>query len=433
MQKIDALPERYALNNELHARPFPRLKTSSHAFHLALKKTGDFTDSTAERKHLRAILDRFGTAHPAPDAAHFSGQIGRNTLKWEMHSEFVTYTIFSEETAEKPFQRDLFDAFPADWLAEAPGEVLISAIVWIESVKNEKARDEAINIQMPDWFVAESLAVSDVVDGEATIAGDFRIDENGHTRFAVLTRPEIGQQRLGRIVQRVLEIATYQAASMLTLPVARDVAARVLTLDAQHNALVQDMAAQVGNDGETLDRLLNMSAEIELLSSSTSYRFSAVGAYEAIVNHRIQVLRETRIRGRQLFGEFMMRRYDPAMRTCRSAEERLANLSARAQRAADLLRTRVDVEIGMQNSKLLRQMDKRAALQLRLQKTVEGLSVVAISYYAVSLVGYLLGPVEKLSGYSKSTLSAIVTIPVLLLVYLSIRRIHNKVGGHDET
>ena len=138
-----------------------------------------------------------------------------------------------------------------------------------------------------------------------------------------------------------------------------------------------------------------MAAEIEHLASTSAFRFGAAGAYEAIVNQRIQVLREERIGGRQLFGEFMIRRFDPAMRTCRSAKERLDELSARAERAANLLRTRVDVANQAQNVEVLRAMDRRAAMQLRLQETVEGLSVVAISYYAVNLAGTALGPLGR--------------------------------------
>ena len=97
-----------------------------------------------------------------------------------------------------------------------------------------------------------------------------------------------------------------------------------------------------------------------------------------------------------------MRRYDPAMRTCRSAKERLDELSARAERASDLLRTRVDVANQAQNVEVLRAMDRRAALQLRLQETVEGLSVVAISYYAVNLAAGLLGPLGETVGLDEA-------------------------------
>lgn len=123
----------------------------------------------------------------------------------------------------------------------------------------------------------------------------------------------------------------------------------------------------------------------------------------------------------------MMRRYAPAMRTVSSAERRLDAMSSRSIRASNLLRTRVDVERSAQNQVLLESMDRRSDLQLRLQRTVEGLSVVAISYYAVSLVGYMLYPVSEAAGISKGMLTALVTLPVVLFVWWAIRRLRAKV------
>ncbi|MCB1312105.1 MAG: DUF3422 family protein, partial [Sedimentitalea sp.] len=140
----------------------------------------------------------------------------------------------------------------------------------------------------------------------------------------------------------------------------------------------------------------------------------------------VQALRETRFAGRPTFAEFMVRRYEPAMRTVQSTERRLQALADRAMRAGDLLRTRVDVERSAQNQALLASMDRRADLQLRLQHTVEGLSVVAISYYAVSLAGYLLAPLAEVAELGKATLTAIITLPVVALVWALVRRIRNR-------
>ena len=90
------------------------------------------------------------------------------------------------------------------------------------------------------------------------------------------------------------------------------------------------------------------------------------------------------------------------MRTVASAEDRLRAMIERTRRAADLLRTRVDVERSAQNQALLERMDRRADLQLRLQHTVEGLSVVAISYYAVGLIGYAVYPVAHAMAIDKA-------------------------------
>lgn len=423
---------RYRLANELHARPFPEITAPCRAVHLAIKNP----DGAAERDkgrdlaHLIELLDRFGAPHPAPGANHYSGQLGRGTLKWEMHTEFVTYTIFADEVSDPPFSGALFNLFPRDWLASSPGTVVTSCIVRVESAPPERTA-ELVETDIYRWFVPESLAVAQVLDGDAIIAADFRIDENGHSRMAVLARPGIGQRRLGRIIQRLLEIETYKSMSLLALPQARAVATAVARLDRALTEIVAEMAAQSGHERETLDQLLKMAAEIEYLASTTAFRFGAAEAYEALVNQRIQVLREERVGGRQLFGEFMMRRYEPAMRTCRSAKARLNELSASAERASNLLRTRVDVANQAQNVEVLRAMDQRAALQLRLQETVEGLSVVAISYYAVNLAAGVLGPVGERFGMSKTALLAALTLPVVGLVWLMVRRIRARIAARE--
>ena len=122
-----------------------------------------------------------------------------------------------------------------------------------------------------------------------------------------------------------------------------------------------------------------------------------------------------------------MRRFSPTVRTCAAAQKRLQSVSDRAARAADLLGTRVNVRAAEQNRALLEKMDARAELQLRLQETVEGLSVVAISYYGVSLLTYLLAPIAYSYGWDKKYVSAAMVIPVVIGVMLMVRRIKKHV------
>jgi uncharacterized membrane-anchored protein len=266
-----------------------------------------------------------------------------------------------------------------------------------------------------------------VLDGEAVVSGDFRIDPAGHMRFGVFVRPGISPRRTGRIVQRLSEIETYKTMSMLGLARAREMSPRMGALDMELTKLVGDMRGEAARPEETLRQLLNISAELENMIARSSFRFGATGAYEALVNQRVAVLREARFHGRQTFAEFMARRFDPAMRTVKATERRLEGMARAAQRAGELLRTRVDVERSGQNQQLLESMDRRAALQLRLQKTVEGLSVVAISYYAVNLLSYMLTPVAEPIGISKALLTAALTPLAVLAVWLAIRRIRQAV------
>lgn len=431
MTPIDDHPLRYALVNELHARPFPSLEVPCHAVYLAIKEplNAASRDRAADRAHLLNLLDRHGSAHPQPEATHFSGRIGRSDLKWESHTEFVTYSAFSPGLSARPFDPVETQVFPEDWQALAPGLRLASVLIRVEFLPTS---DEDVLAKLEEWFVPESLATSRVVDGAAIIAGDFRIDSAGQMRFAVFVRPGTSDRRVGRIIQRLCEIETYRAMSMLGLIRARALNTRLNALDPKLSALVSGLVS--GADGTdrspegALHELLLISADLESLAVQSFFRFGATAAYEAIVNQRIEALRESRISGRQTFGEFMMRRYDPAMRTVKSAEARLRSMSERAQRAAELLRTRVDVERSAQNQKLLESMDKRADLQLRLQRTVEGLSVVAISYYAVNLAAYLVYPVTESLHVSKGMAMAGLTPLVILGVWAMVGRIKRHIA-----
>jgi uncharacterized membrane-anchored protein len=299
------------------------------------------------------------------------------------------------------------------------GQRITSALIRVENWTDKDKVNQALN----DWFVPESLAVSRVLDDAAVVGADFRIDAGGHQRFAVFVAPGTGRRRIGRIVQRLCEIETYKSVSMLGFAAVKDMSAKMTEIDQSLTQVMGDMSSGDQPADETLGKLLSVSAELEAMIAHSAFRFGATGAYEAIVNQRIEVLREQRFDGRQTFAEFMMRRYDPAMRTVKAAERRLAAMSDRAMRAGNLLRTRVDVERSAQNQALLESMNARADAQLKLQRTVEGLSVVAISYYAVSLLSYLVYPVSDLTGLSKGTLLALLTLPVVLMVWVLLRRI----------
>lgn len=417
-------PLRYDLANELHARPFPSLNAPCTAAFVAIKRPDDAAsrDRGQDRAHLLALLDRYGAAHPQPGATHYFGKIGRHLLKWEQHTEFVTYTAFTDNLSDRAFDPVDFEVFPAEWLEQAPGARVTSALVRVEIWRDPQIVADRCN----DWFVPESLAVSRVLDDAAVVAGDFRIDPAGHLRFALFVAPDTGARRVGRIVTRICEIETYKSLSMLGFARAKQMSARMGELDARLTCLMDEMTSDDSPAEKTLAALLRTSAELERMVARNSFRFGATAAYEAIVHDRIKVMREERFNGRQTFNEFMMRRYDPAMRTVKSTERRLAAMADRAIRAGELLRTRVDVERSAQNQKLLESMDRRADLQLRLQKTVEGLSVVAISYYAVSLAGYAAYPLAKALSLSKGDLTAVLTLPVVGAVWWMLRRIQRK-------
>lgn len=418
LDHLTAHPDRLRLANEVHARPFPEITAPCRVICLALYR-GPGGDHAADRAHLADLLERAGALPPAKGANHYFGPLGPNRLKWERHSEYVTYMIITRTDPERPFG-GAEDLLPADWMERAPGALLSASMLVIEPMPADpKAR-------IADWFVPESTAVAEMLDATALVATDFRLDVEGFVRFAVMTKPGLGARRLGRITQQLIEIENYKSMAMLALPPARETAAAMGQLDARLSEAIGGLARPGQDHEETLDALLDISAEIERLAAQNSERFSAARAYAQIVADRIAALREDRFEGRQTLAEFMQRRFEPAMRTVEATAQRLSAAADRAARAGEMLRTRTDVARAAQNQEILAAMNARAAHQLQLQETVEGLSVVAISYYALNLASYLLYPLAKLAGINKPLLIALLVLPVMGLVWTMLQRLRKS-------
>lgn len=237
------------------------------------------------------------------------------------------------------------------------------------------------------------------------------------------------------MVQRILEIETYRLLALLALPLAREAGPQITNV-AESLAAITDRMARTGqltDEHAALNELTGLAARLERLASRNTYRFSASAAYYDLVEKRVAALREERIPGMQTIGEFMDRRMAPAMRTCQTMAQRQERLADRVARATGLLRTRVELAMEAQNRNLLRSMNRRARLQLRLQETVEGLSVAAISYYVVGLVAYAAKAVSAGGVRMPVELVTGMAIPVVvLLVWLALQRARRRLARADD-
>lgn len=411
-------PLRMSLVNETHARPFLALVAPIRASHLAMV-SGE-SGAAADRAHLVALCERYGVGHPPEGANHFVAVFDGFTLKWERHTEFCTWTFLKSGGFVEPFAEPAIAAAPPEWVAAIPGERLVAThVATLERTQSAPAPD-----LLAKWLHVDFLAGSAVAGGAASVWTDFRIHADGFGRL-VLHDKALGERQAGRLVQRLLEIETYRTMALLALPVARATGPKIGHAD-RELLVVMDAMAGAGSIAEQralLDRLTSVSAEIERATGAADYRFGAARAYGDLVDKRIAELREQRIEGLQTYREFMDRRFVPALRTCEATAERLAQMSRRLTRAGALLRTRVDIAVEAQNQDLLASMDRRAHLQLRLQETVEGLSVAAITYYLVGLCGYLFKALDAAGVHLDKDIATGVAIPIVACqVWYGLRR-----------
>jgi uncharacterized membrane-anchored protein len=429
---------RVPLAAEIHSRPSLRLAAPESLTHLAVYAPHDGgagkTHGAFQHALLAGLCQHFGVAAPSADARYFFHDFGSFRLQWEGHTEFSTYT-FAEHHAEPPsleqaFARVPLRHVPQKWLESLEGKVMVATHVVLQQSSANVA-------EMRQAFAGSLLVGSDALEAAARLWTDFAIGPDGFGRVVV---QDLGLhfQQAGRLVQRVLEIETYRMMALLGLPHAQLAAPVLNAIEdelARLSAGMTDSSDAISPDASDDERVLlhkitALAARMEKLALENSYRFAASKAYFRLVQARIDELRETRLDGVPTVGEFMERRLAPAMSTCESTVRRQEALAERIGRTNDLLRTRVGIVQEQQNRRILESLNTRAAQQLRLQQAVEGLSVVAISYYSIGLVSYF-GKAVKAAGVPiNPDVATGAMIPLMIAaVWLGLRRMHRRVVG----
>ena len=305
-------------------------------------------------------------------------------LRWERHAEFTRYTFWAPSPGDI-FVTSALELVPARWVDRIPGRIVVAAHGGIVRQTEYVGGVDAASAR---WFEGNVLVGSSVGDGAAIALTDFRVRADGFSRFVIFDHT-LTPRQAGRTAQRLLEIDTYRMMALLTLPIARELAPIMHKAETELSDCMSRLEqAQQSDESGLLNSLTQLGARIERWDAQYSYRFSAAAAYYELVQRRISELREVRLPGLQTFGEFTERRLAPAMNTCLTMARRQESVAQRIARANQLLTTRVDISVERQNQALLESMNRRAKAQFKLQQTVEGLSVVAITYYVVGLIGY---------------------------------------------
>lgn len=416
---------RFELSHEVHARPHEALKAPLRATYLAVLVEAD--ERSLERSHVAALCEARGVAPPPADAIHFSADLGNFRLRWERHNEFASYTFLRQGPGPARFAEPASAAVPADWLRSIPGRTLVAAHA--QMLERGESMPSASEISAA--FRGNYVVGAGVGDGAANAFTDFRIHPDGFGRFLVVDRA-MSRFQAGRTLQRLFEIETYRMMALLALPIAREIAPQLRDMERELAAVASHLATGAGGDEALLEQLTRLAARVESVIGGSRYRFGATRAYHDLVNSRIRELRESRLPGTQTLEEFMQRRLTPAIATCESTARRLLELSERVAQASSLLSTRVDVARERQSQDLLASMDRRARLQLRLQETVEGLSVAAITYYVVGLVAYAAKALKAAGRAVDPDLASGIAIPIVaVLAALGVRYVRRRIERAD--
>ena len=434
-----------SFKDELHARPYIKLGNNLRTFHFAyLIKENDENKSW---NYLDKFLRKINFQKLPKEPSKYWVAEGKDLIvRYECHTEFISLTLIypnkiNNVKNKKPklFEENFLNLLPIDFLKKFPGEHFLST--WIEMVpSNFNFRP----IDIEDFFYHDNFAGSNVAEDGANVFMSFKSDRTNFLgsgfRRVFIQNKNLRTRRTGRLLQRIVELETYQVLSLLGLPQVRQETLNLSNLEKQITEITKSVSKTAKKNlnkksiahtdyQQDLNELSYVVAKIEEIDSSMNYRLSATRAYYKLVEQRIQDLREERLESFQTNYEFLSRRLQPAIRTSEAFSRRLESLATRAQRADNLVRTQIEMGVQIQNKNLLESMELRARAQLRLQETVESLSIVAITYYIVGLLSTLVDPINFNKIFiSKTTFLALSVPTVLILIWYVAKMVRKKIN-----
>lgn len=426
-------PRRRVLHDEVHARPPARIRLPALVVYVAVLHDG--VDRAQELAHLQRLPGQGGLTEDDLQGHFLRLRCPPGfTVKWERHTEFTRYSLVQPlpptvgPDAREPELLPHLLVSP-QWLAGIPGRTICA--IKLAMVTGDLSDPAALLTRARHWLGDQPVVAALLGQpSHSMVVTDFRLRPSGFERMLVVASPEVSETRAGRVAARLLEFETYRMMALLGLPVAKALAGPLADAERRLARLTADMESQARGDQALLEDLVGLAAGIERTIAENGYRFAATRAYDRIVLQRIAQLREQAIPGTQTISEFMQRRLGPAIATVAAIEQRLDALSERIARTSALLRTQVDIAREEQNRQLLEKLTRGQELQLKLQTTVEGLSIAAITYYVISLVLYGAKALKSAGVPLHPELTAGALMPAVLWgVWRMTRRIHARLHG----
>jgi uncharacterized membrane-anchored protein len=445
MSAIPPWPQRshIELHDELHARPALAVSTPSVVSYWL---NWGMDVSHAERA-LAALCARVGAPHPAPGVRHHVVRTETCALKYERHGEFISWQVnrtlqpLPESPADSELSAALFESsavagLPASFVehlhGDGSGRMLAATHVVLLGAPGEEWLNRCLALlssRSPTRGADDATALVGGwigVGRRGAQVSDLRVHDDGFTRFVLLDFG-LPPAQAARECQRLCELEAYRMLAMLGFPIAQHEAAYLPDLERHLDRVVDAMANDPHyDDASAFETLTRLAAEVEHGNARTRYRFSATRAYHRLVERRLSDLREERIHGVQLLSGFLSRRFAPAMALCESTEARLTDVAERINRAVSLARARLEVKREKSNQQLFQALVHRQKLQLRLQQAVEGLSVVAISYYAIGLVGYVTKGLKDALHIQPDAVVAAAVVPTVAAIAWIAHRLHRR-------
>lgn len=339
-------------------------------------------------------------------------------LRWEIHSEYYNYQFwylpadrekclsFGELETEIP-------TLPVCFLGTK-----VTALDIIITDDPAYSKPERIQELLGDTIYANRVMGTDI-----RIMTNYRPDKRNRERYLVTTGNEaVLMDRIEQVVENIGQTENYYHLLLLPLP---DYFTKLNTVGIIEKRVAErteritaTMETAAGEDMEVwLKDLTSELSQIHNLNERLRHRFSATFHYDKLYNRALDDWHAEPLEHYEPLRNVLNRKtemitddYHRLIQRVDASEKSIADLIS-------VLRTRIDLILQRQNLEMLEGMHATAKHQVKLQETVEGLSIIVISYYLTGLAGYVFKAMEKAWGLN-SSLATGIFVPIAILFSL---------------
>lgn len=389
------------VHRELHERPPLDIQIPAHIHYCAYLLGDDQQQRTAAAKLIRRLFvdlniresaKQIGNRCASGEKTYANGDILRVT--WELHSEFCSYSF----THMSP-QKDTLRFGPLSLPEPLPPlDVQWERFLAIDLLVAEGSEMTESERQGP--FSNLRLYGSQMHGGSGQAWTAFGLDDHEWGHYMVKAG-DLNPIQLGRHLKRIFDMEVYYHLTLMPLDEFRQRSVELRELEKAFTRETGEMfdalvEASPEEERQWLALLTELSAQVTRLKEAMRFRIGAAVSYHRLFQRQLNNMEAGRAQaGTQSLGSFLIGRTDPAIRGYTNFNERLDSLSRGLDRASNMLGTRVELSVQKQNLDLLQSMARQGKQQLMLQRTVEGLSIIVLSYYLTGLFGYLVSAAHK--------------------------------------
>lgn len=347
----------------------------------------------------------------------------RLLVRWEAHTEYYSYQTWhipKDKTKKINFGPI---EIPGYFFPVCPlGEKVCALDIIISQDSEVKAH------QVDEMIPGKKLHGSRIFGGKVEIRTNFKLDKFSMERYLIFSpSPEDLKRLLPRVVECISMLENYYHLILIPLPKFSYAIDEIYTIEKKHLVKRGIITEQLGEADSNrlqgwLQELTEALMEVSRLSESMRYHLSSAFPYDMIIRTTLDELDEKQVDQLPTLRYYMMGR----IRGIADGYQRLIARVEAAEKAFEgmvaILRTRIELQLQSQNLNLLKSVDKTTKVQVHLQRMVEGLSVIVITYYLTSLAGYLFKLLESAKIIPSATIVTALFIPVAAITVLLITR-----------